>query len=75
LNKTAYIQIALRGKNFCMAAFDGFSAIASNLLRYGAVAGVGTILMFITQLLIASAATGLFYILITYNTTIKNNIL
>jgi len=24
LNKTAYIQIAIRGKNFCMAAKDGF---------------------------------------------------
>lgn len=24
INKTAYIQIALRGKNFCMAAKDGF---------------------------------------------------
>ncbi len=24
INKTAYIQIAIRGKNFCMAAKDGF---------------------------------------------------
>jgi choline transporter-like protein 2/4/5 len=24
INKMAYIQIALRGKNFCMAAKDGF---------------------------------------------------
>lgn len=24
INKTAYIQIALRGKNFCTAAKDGF---------------------------------------------------
>jgi hypothetical protein len=58
-----------------MAAFDGFSAIASNPLRYGTVAGVGTILTFITQLLIAGGATGLFYILITYSTSIRNNIL
>lgn len=41
LNKTAYIQIALQGKNFCMAAKDGFEIVWSNGLRYAIVTGVG----------------------------------
>ena len=41
LNKTAYIQIAIRGKNFCMAAKDGFEIVWSNGMRYLIVAGVG----------------------------------
>lgn len=41
LNKTAYIQIAIRGKNFCMAAKDGFEIVWGNGIRYLIVAGVG----------------------------------
>ena len=75
LNKQAYIQIALRGKNFCRASWDGISAILSNPLRYGIVSGVGSILMFITQLLISAGATAMFYVLITFVDSIRNNIL
>lgn len=41
INKNAYIQIALTGKNFCMAAKDGFETVWSNPLRYAIVGGVG----------------------------------
>merc|ERR1712096_164363 len=33
LNKNAYIQIALLGKNFCSSAMEAFSLIARNFLR------------------------------------------
>jgi len=41
INKMAYIQIALRGKNFCNAAKDGFEIAWSNPLRFAIVGGVG----------------------------------
>jgi hypothetical protein len=75
LNKQAYIQIALRGKSFCMASIDGVTALLSNPTRYGIVSGVGSIMMFITQLMIAAGATVLFYVLITFNTSIRNNVM
>ena len=66
LNKTAYIQIALRGKNFCMAAKDGFETVWSNGMRYLIVAGVGEIMMFIGKLMISAGATAAFYCMITF---------
>lgn len=75
INETAYIQIALRGKNFCMAAWDGFQAVLNNGLRYMVVAGVGKLMMLIGQILIAVATTAAFYCLITFVSSIKSNII
>ena len=75
LNKTAYIQIAIRGKNFCMAASDGFSIVWSNGMRFLIVAGVGEIMMFIGKIMIAAGTTACFYLLITFVESIKNNII
>ena len=74
LNKTAYIQIAIRGKNFCMAAKDGFEIVWSNGMRYLIVAGVGEIMMFLGKLMIAAGTTALFYVLITFVPSIKASI-
>lgn len=41
LNKNAYIQIALTGKNFCSAAKEAFETIWANAGRYSLVAGIG----------------------------------
>ena len=75
INKTAYIQIALRGKSFCSAAADGFEIVWSNPLRYMIVNGVGWIMMFLGKLMIAAATTAIFYICITYVASFKANIL
>ena len=75
INETAYIQIALRGKNFCMAAKDGFEIVWSNGMRYLIVAGVGGLMMFLGRILIAVGTTLAFYCLITFVTSIKDNIL
>lgn len=58
-----------------MASYDGITCIASNPARYGIISGVGNIMMFITQLLISAGATAIFYVLITFNTNIRNNVL
>lgn len=75
LNKQAYIQIALRGKNFCMASIDGMTSVLSNPVRYGIVSGVGSIMTFITELLITAGGTVLFWVLITFKDSIRNNIM
>jgi hypothetical protein len=58
-----------------MASIDGVTAILSNPARYSIVSGVGAIMMFITELLITAGATLLFYILITFKESIRNNIM
>lgn len=75
INKTAYIQIALRGKNFCNAAKDGFEIVWSNPIRYTVVAGVGEIIMFLGKLMIAAGTTIAFYCIITYVSSIKANVM
>lgn len=64
INKTAYIQIAIRGKNFCMAAYDGFNLVWSNPIRFGVVTGVGEILMFLGKIIISAGTALFFYALI-----------
>lgn len=66
INTQAYIQIALRGRNFCYAAKDGFELAWSNPLRYAVVGGIGTVIMFLGKLMIASLTSFLFYLFITY---------
>jgi len=44
LNKNAYIQIALTGKNFCISAKNAFWLIMNNALRFGMVAILGSII-------------------------------
>jgi len=43
LNKNAYIQIALAGKNFCTSAKKAFFLILRNIIRFGIVATLGHI--------------------------------
>lgn len=75
INTQAYIQIAIRGKNFCYAAKDGFELAWSNALRYAVVGGVGGIIMFLGKLMIAALTAGGFYLLITYVSSIRQNYL
>lgn len=66
INKNAYIQIALSGKNFCMAAKDGFELVWSNPLRYAIVGGIGSIIMFLGKIMIAAGTTAAMYAYLTY---------
>jgi len=58
-----------------MAAWDGFQAVLNNGVRYIVVAGVGKLMMFIGQILIAVGTTAAFYCLITFVSSIKSNII
>lgn len=75
INTTAYIQIALRGKNFCYAAKDGFEIVWSNPMRYAVVGGIGSVIMFLGKILTAAASAFGFYCMITYVPSIKQNYL
>lgn len=66
INKNAYIQIALSGKNFCMAAKEGFELVWSNPLRYAIVGGIGSIIMFLGKIMIACGTTVAMYAFLTY---------
>ena len=71
LNKNAYIQIAITGKNFCAASKDGFEIVWSNPVRYAVVGGVGEIIMFMGKILIACSTTALVYVYLTYSTATR----
>ncbi len=75
INTQAYIQIALRGKNFCYAAKDGFELVWSNPLRYSIVGGVGAVIMFLGKIGISATTACLFYIFITYVSSVSSNYL
>lgn len=73
INTQAYIQIALRGRNFCYAAKDGFELVWSNPLRYSIVGGIGNIIMLLGKVAIASLTAFLFYLFITYIESVRQN--
>ena len=74
LNKNAYIQIALTGKNFCCAAKDAFSLILSNLARFAILGPVGGTFKFIGVLIISGSGTAVCYLICTYYTNVTVNI-
>ncbi|CAJ1462118.1 unnamed protein product [Effrenium voratum] len=62
LNKNAYIQVALMGTNFCTSAKNAFQLILRNMVRFGVVAILGTVIHFIgwTVITITTAVVGYF---------------
>eukprot|EP00928_Gymnodinium_smaydae_P087023 TRINITY_DN71386_c0_g1_i1.p1 TRINITY_DN71386_c0_g1~~TRINITY_DN71386_c0_g1_i1.p1 ORF type:complete len:959 (-),score=180.30 TRINITY_DN71386_c0_g1_i1:83-2959(-) len=65
LNKNAYIQIALLGTNFCTSAKAAFYLIFRNMLRFGTVAILGSIIQFIGVVFIMSSTTAVGYVVLT----------
>jgi hypothetical protein len=65
LNKNAYIQIALLGKNFCKSAWNAFMLIVRNAGRIGALAGIGMIitLLGIMFIMVSTGVLGYFILL------------
>lgn len=62
INRNGYIQIALNGKNFCMACKDAILLIMRNSLRFTALAGLGTIFIFIGTIAIVAGTCLLAYL-------------
>jgi len=65
LNKNAYIQIALTGKNFCTAAYDAFWLIARNPAKFGIMASLGSLFVLFGKMFIMGVSTVGGYIIIT----------
>ena len=65
VNKHAYIQIALKGDNFCTSAFEGFGLIIRNLGRFSMLALVGGIFSIVGILFITVGSCIIGYFLIT----------
>ena len=65
INKHAYIQIALKGDNFCTAAWQGFALIIRNMGRFGVLALIGGILSVIGTICIAVSSAVVGYFVIT----------
>lgn len=57
LNKNAYIQIALLGKNFCTSAKNAFFLIVRNAARFATMTVLGSIIQFIGNAIIVTAST------------------
>ena len=66
--------MAVTGKDFCAASSDALSLIASNPARYSAIGIVGYILAIVGKLTISALTTFLFYIFITFVSSVKANI-
>merc|ERR1712232_253651 len=63
LNKNAYIQIAVRGTNFCASAKKAFEIITQNFARFGILATLGYAIHFIGYVFIISATMVLGYLI------------
>ena len=63
-NKHAYIEIALRSKNFCTSAGNGMKIVMNNFLRFGILHGLGEIVMTVIVFFITLVGVALGYALI-----------
>lgn len=74
LNKNAYIQIAITGKNFCYAAKDAFMLIWCNPAKFGVLATIGSVFIFIGRIFIACITGLISYIILIKATYYKENL-
>jgi hypothetical protein len=74
LNKNAYIQVALKSSNFCTAAWNAFILILRNAPKFGFVAYVGTIFMYLGKFFIACSSATVAFILAAYWPWIRGDI-
>ena len=65
INKHAYIQIALKGENFCTAAWEGFGLLIRNLGRFSALILIGSFFSLFGMVFIAASSGVIGYYVIT----------
>jgi hypothetical protein len=64
LNKNAYIQVAILGKNFCKSAFNAFMLILRNGARIASLGAIGAVVHFIGTFFIMAATAFIGYFLL-----------
>lgn len=74
LNENAYIQIALTNESFCTSAISGFTLALKNAGTFMIVDGIGTLIRFLGRMTICITNTTFGYLLITYESTLKEDI-
>ena len=74
INKHAYIQIALKGDNFCTAAFEGFGLLIRNLGRFSMLAFLGGILSIFGTIFITVSSALIGYFVITHVEIFSENL-
>ena len=72
ISKTAYIQIALTGKNFCAAAWNGFVLMGKNVMTFGVVSSIGSIFTYMGVGFIMIANGILMYVMLNYSPWYQN---
>ena len=55
----------MKGKNFCSAAKDAFFLIIRNVLRFSAVAGIGSFIIFLGRVFVCLVTALIGYLIIT----------
>ena len=65
INKHAYIQIAVRGKNFCVSAFEGFGLLIRNLGRFSTLILIGSFFSLFGTIFIGAASGVVGYLFVT----------
>eukprot|EP01016_Furgasonia_blochmanni_P020306 TRINITY_DN2265_c0_g1_i5.p1 TRINITY_DN2265_c0_g1~~TRINITY_DN2265_c0_g1_i5.p1 ORF type:complete len:326 (+),score=45.08 TRINITY_DN2265_c0_g1_i5:1108-2085(+) len=74
LNNHAYIQIALTGKNFCIAAIDAVYLIYRNALAFGIVTGLGNLYILLGKIFVCVSATVAGFLMITRSKQFEDKI-
>lgn len=77
INKNAYIQIAIRGSNFCVAAKDSFFLILGNPALFTIMGGLGAIFLFVGQIFITFVTVCIGYAMVIniYASTLHSPVL
>ncbi len=74
LNKNAYIQCAIQGKNFCVSAKNAFLLILRNPVRFAMLGMLGNIFTYLGILIVAASGTFFGYAMCVYNTKLKHSL-
>lgn len=74
LNKNAYIQVALSGKNFCTGAKNAFLLILRNPVRFAMLGMLGNLFTYLGVLIVSACGTLFGYFTCTYHTALKNSL-
>lgn len=72
ITKNAYIQIALTGKSFCPAAWNGFFLVIQNAATFGTAGTIGFIMELLGVVFIAAANGLVIYALLHYVPAFQN---
>lgn len=65
-NRHTYVEIALRSTNYCSSARRALKVIASNLIRFGILHGLGEIIMNVMCVFLTILGTYIAYLLMVY---------